>query len=322
MDDVIFYEAFQEEQEKLKSILPRAMKARFTVETIQERKDKLPEGRILCVRTQSIIPESWYGKFEAVLTRSQGYDHLLRMFKDSRLPPKLGYLGPYCSRAVAEHAVMNMFLLTKKFKSQLNHFIKFDRDGLTGVELPGRKVLVVGVGEIGSQIVKLTKALDMDVKGVDIVPKKPDLEYVALNTGIMWAEIIFCALPLTAHTNGLLNYAQLSQSKEKPYFINISRGEISPIDDLIQLLDENSLRGISLDVYQNESMVAEQLRSTAVLNEPTQSLLNFSFRENVICTPHNAFNTEESVIRKARVTVLSLEDYLNRGEFPYPVPVQ
>jgi len=322
MSDVIFYEAFQEEQEKLKSLLPRSMKVKFTAQTIQESNDKLPEARILSVRTQSVIPESWYERIDAVLTRSQGYDHLNRMFKKFHLSIKLGYLGAYCSRAVAEHAIMSMFALTKKLKDQIKHFTRFERDGLTGLEFPGRKVLVVGVGDVGSQIVKLTKALDMDVKGVDIAPRWEGIEYVNLVTGISWAEIIFCALPLTPHTNGLLSYAHLNQCLKKPYFINISRGEISPLDDLIKLLDENKLRGVSLDVYQNESNVAEQLRAGVDLSEDTQKLINFSNRDNVICTPHNAFNTEESVIRKAEVTIHSLEYYLNRGQFPHPVPDQ
>lgn len=321
MVDVIFYEAFEEEQKELKKFLPRSVKANFTTKTIQESGDKFVEGRIICIRTQSLIPPSWKKKIEAVLSRSQGYDHLHRMFAPDFLSTKLGYLGPYCNRAVAEHAIMILFALAKKLKNQIDHFRTFERDGLTGIEFPGRKVLVVGVGEIGSDIVTLTKALGMDVKGVDIDPKRNDIEYVHLDSGLLWAEVIFCALPLSSDTNGLLDYSRLSQSRKRPYFINISRGEISPIQDLTRLLDEKKLRGVSLDVYQNEGMVASQLRSKSDPDESTRELIEFSRRDHVICTPHNAFNTEESVIRKAKATIESINHYLSNESFPYPVPI-
>lgn len=319
MYDVIFYEAFHEEQNLLKECLPNSLKARYFSETIQESCESSPSGRILCIRTQSIIPKDWYGCIEAVLTRSQGYDHLIKMFKSTQNPPKLGFLGSYCSRAVAEHAILSMFVLAKKLKRQIKQFVRFNRDGLTGIEIFDRKVLVVGVGEIGSQIVSLTKALNMDVKGVDILPKMSDLDYVSLNEGTQWAEIIFCALPLTNETRAYFNYELLMRTKNRPIFINVSRGEIFPFDDLVKLLDENILSGVSLDVYQDECVIGESLRRGEGQSEYVKKLLDFSKRDNVLCTPHNAFNTEEAIIKKASATAHSLVHYFNTGQFSHPV---
>ncbi|MBP9855356.1 MAG: hydroxyacid dehydrogenase [Candidatus Omnitrophica bacterium] len=319
MYDIIFYEAFQEEQNLLKTFLPSSLKAAFYSDTIQKVNEQAPAGKIICIRTQSIIPKGWHDKIDAVLTRSQGYDHLLRMFKNIENPPKLGYLGPYCSRAVAEHAILSMLVLVRKLKSQMNGFSTFNREGLTGLELSGRKVLVAGVGEIGAHIVDLAKSLNMDVKAVDIEPQKEDTEYIDLKEGIHWAEIVFCALPLTDDTAGYFSYKLFKLSKKKPYFINISRGEISPFEDLVKLLDEKILSGVGLDVYQDESTVAEELRKGTTHSDYAKKLIDFSRRDDVVCTPHNAFNTREALKEKANVTIQSLLAYLKTGQFPYSV---
>ncbi|MGE0267820.1 MAG: NAD(P)-dependent oxidoreductase [Candidatus Omnitrophota bacterium] len=322
MYDIVFYEAFHEEQKALKERLPESLNALYFPETIQESLENIPSGRVLCIRTQSIIPKECYGRIEAVLTRSQGYDHLIRMFKMISKPPKLGFLGAYCSRAVAEHAILSMFVLAKKLKRQIKHFATFNRDGLTGIEFFGRKVLVAGVGEIGSQIIDLTKALNMEVRGIDIFPKRGDINYVSLIEGMQWAEIIFCALPLTDETRGYFNYEVLKDVKKGVIFINISRGEISPFEDLVKLLNENILAGVSLDVYQDENVLAEDLRGGGSGRGYAKKVIDFSNRENVLCTPHNAFNTEEAIFQKARITIDSLECFFNTGNFPHPILVQ
>lgn len=81
MGHVIFYEIFKEEEEMLKQSLPANVKAAFTSQTIQESQDKTPPAKLISVRTQSQIPLEWADQIEGILTRSQGYDHLLEYLK-------------------------------------------------------------------------------------------------------------------------------------------------------------------------------------------------------------------------------------------------
>jgi len=319
--DVIFYEAFEEEVVALKKFLPSKIQVQFTAKTIQEAGDIDPPAPVISIRTQSRIPIAWADKIKGLLTRSQGYDHVSSYIAQTGAPVSGGYLGSYCSRAVAEQAVLMMLALMRRLPKQIGAFERFHRDGLTGVECKGKSVVVIGVGHIGSELVGLLKALGMVVRGVDIVRRVQNLEYRPLIEGVTSAEAVVCALPLTSETCGILGYDVLHYVKRGAVFINIARGEISPAADLKRLLDEGIFGGIALDVYPEESVLADCLR----LRQETQSseircILDFMKDDRVILTPHNAFNTRDAVENKATLSAESVRSFLDQGTFPRPIP--
>ncbi len=161
--DVHFYEAFEEEIVVLRQYLPAHIRAHFTSNTIQEAGDAKPPAELISIRTQSIIPPAWAGNLKGVVSRTNGYDNLV----GCRIP--CGYLPHYCSHAVAEQAILLVMALLRKLPAQIAQFPAFHRDGLTGSECAGKKLLVVGVGNIGTEIVKIGQALGMQVHGVDLV---------------------------------------------------------------------------------------------------------------------------------------------------------
>lgn len=317
MLDVKFYEVFEEEKALLQKLLPLHIKARFEQKTIQESSDKTPPAKLICIRTQSIIPPDWLKHINGVLSRSQGHDHLIPLVKASLSKVKGGYLGCYCAKAVAEHAVLSMQMLFRKMKIQIKNFDSFYREGLTGIQSKGKKALVIGVGNIGEEIVRDVKRLGMEVKGVDIVRRAKSLKYTFLSKGIQWADVIFCALPLTDQTKGLLNYKIWKSAGEDKYLINISRGEITPTADLRKMLDEGILAGLSLDVYEHESEIAGYLRNRKhrKISQNIQPMLDLKNRDNVIFTPHNAFNTEEALREKCRLTVEEIVRFIKTDRF-------
>lgn len=299
---VYFYEAFTEEVAALKQYLPGHVAAGFTWKTIQESGDAAPPAPLISIRTQSVIPPDW--QLAGVLSRTTGYDHLM----DCAVP--CGYLPLYCNRAVAEQAMLLWMALLRKLPQQLAHFATFNRDGLTGTECAGKNLLVVGVGHVGSEVVKIGCGLGMNVRRVDIIPERADTR---IEEGLPWADIIVCAMNLTRQNVGYFNYGRLKQAKPAALFINIARGELSPTADLARLLDEGHLGGVALDVYENEKELAVALRAG-------RGSFPLAGRPNVICTPHNAFNTAEAVARKAQQSVDSVLTFLQHGHFPWPVP--
>jgi len=264
--DVMFYEVFKEEEAALKGIIPEGIQAGYSAKTIQENKDKRAPADVISIRTQSNIPLEWANSLRGILSRSQGYDHLLEYQQSCGISVPCGYLVNYCSRAVAEHALLAMLALLKNLKRQIKHFDRFDRDDLTNIECRGKRALVVGVGNIGSEIVQMVKGLGMEVKGVDIDPKLKGIDYCSLQEGVSWAKVVFCALPLTDKTEHMFDYKLLKTCSPGLIFVNISRGEISPIQDLKRLLDENILGGVALDVYQEEDLLAGHLRNWLAIN--------------------------------------------------------
>ena len=151
--------------------MPDGISAGFTWKTIQENGEKELPAKLISIRTQSEIPLDWANDLDGILTRSQGYDHVLQYRKDTGVDVSFKCLDNYCSRAVAEHAVFVMMCLFRKLKLQIKNFDGFNREGLTGIECKGKKALVVGVGRIGSEIVDCLLGLKMEVSGVDIEPK-------------------------------------------------------------------------------------------------------------------------------------------------------
>lgn len=319
--DVKFYEVFREEEEALRRFLPPEVRADFTARTIQAGGDAEPPARLICIRTQSLIPAPWAQKIRGVLTRSTGYDHLLDYLRRVDRKIACGYLGGYCSRAVAEHAVMLLLALWKKFPQQIRQFAAFDRDGLTGQEAAGKNLLVVGVGRIGSEIAGLARALGMHVKGVDPVRNKDlGLEYISLDEGAAWADAVVCAAALTAETRGMIGAGVFRKASRPLIFVNVSRGEISPAADISAALDEGLLSGAGMDVFEEEAALAGHLRGEPAVEHPAvEALRQLAAHPNVVMTPHNAFNTVEALERKAALTADAVAHFLRDGHFPKEV---
>ncbi|MGD9873594.1 MAG: NAD(P)-dependent oxidoreductase [Kiritimatiellia bacterium] len=318
---VFFYEAFQEEEHALRACLPPEISAGFTWKSIQEAGHAEPPAPIISIRTQSSIPDAWARSLKGILTRSAGYDHVAAWQEANPADVKAGYLPEYCVRAVAEQAALLWMALLRKLPQQQRQFPVFHRDGITGRECAGKNLLVAGVGHIGREIVRLGQSLNMRVAGVDIVQKHNDVSYTDIVSGLRTADVVVCAMNLTADNAAYFNYKRFADCRPGLIFVNVARGEMSPPADLLRLLDEGILGGVGLDVYPDEPRTAMLLRSGEPANDPVvNDLRELSGRPNAILTPHNAFNTEESVERKSAQSVQQIAHFMETGGFLWPLP--
>ncbi len=318
---VIFYEAFDEEASQLKGRLPDGITAEFTWRTIQESGHGDPPAPLVSIRTQSELPADWGGRIDAVLSRSAGYDHLLAWRRRCGADVPMGYLPDYCARAVAEQAILAILALYRKLPRQLQQFSTFHRDGLTGRECLGRTLAVFGVGRIGYLAAGLARALGMDVIGVEIDPRHADMTYVSRDEALARADAVLCAMNLTADNDGYFDAAAFSQMTRHPVFVNIARGELARLDALADALDSGRIGGAALDVYPDEGALGPALRSGRPPAHPSARPLDrLRARDNVLLTPHNAFNTEEAVFRKSEQSIRQIEHFLAHRTFLWPVP--
>jgi len=331
MFHAVFYEAFEEEESILRRVLPSKYKYLFTWKTIQESGHKSPPATIISTRTQSKFPLEWADKLDAIITRSTGYDDVSDFLNQTNTGISAAYLPEYAARAVAEQALMMWTALLRNLTIQRKSIETFYRDGLTGREIRNRRITVIGVGRIGGEVVDIAHGLQMKILGVDIKPRpemkrKYGLKYVSLSKGLKNADIAVCALPLTDITRGMLCYKTLKTMPKGSIFINVGRGEVSPSQDLFKLLNEGILGGIGLDVYDFEKDLASVLRDgqnlsklKAEARKSVSAVLKLMKDPRVILTPHNAFNTEESVERKSLRTAENLAAYLKTGKFLTPI---
>jgi len=314
--DVYFYEVFEEEGRLLRKLIGDRLKFECTDKTIQESGHQHPPARLISVRTQSVIPVVWQDELDGVLSRTTGFDNLKAYKKLISRSVALGYLEEYATRAVAEQAVLLMLALMRRLPRQIEQFLQFNRDGLTGVECAGKKLLVVGVGRIGGEIVRIGQGLGMEVRGVDIVRRHDFVDYVDRDEGLGWAEVIICAMNLTEENYHYFSYGLLKKARPGVIFINIARGEHAPLKDMLRLIKERRLGGLGLDVFEDEPEVGEALRTNRVnSSEKARLVAELLKHQNVILTPHNAFNTAEAVQRKAEFSVNEIFHFLHSGHF-------
>ena len=314
--DVFFFEAFAEEEESLKHYLNNQAEVGFSWKSIQEYGAEAPPAPIISVRTQSEIPEAWAPQLKAIISRSTGYDHLRAYLQKTGGQLPCGYLPLYCHRSVAEQGLLMMLALARRYAQQQENFKTFLRDNLTGIELEGKTLLIVGVGNIGYAMAQIGKGLNMQVLGVDLDESKADIHYVNIEKGLAQADFCVCAMDLTLNNRAYFSYDLLRKAKKGLIFVNVSRGELSPSADLLRLLNEGHLGGVGLDVYNEEKILAKALREDGPRDHPeVQAVLTFMNHPQAICTPHNAFNTEESVARKSEQSIQQLMHFLQTGDF-------
>jgi len=322
MLDVYFYEAFEEEAAALRRLLPASFSAGYTDLTIQEADHQTPPARVISVRTQSVLPTAWAPELQAILSRSTGYDHLAAYAAATKAPVALGYLPLYRHRAVAEQAMLLWMALLRRLPLQMRQFHDFHRDGITGFECEGRTLAVVGVGHIGHEVCRIGAALGMKVVGVDRHELHADVNYVTIDAALPQADIIVCAMDLNASNRGYFSAARWQQAKRGAVFVNISRGELSPAAELLAALDAGQLNGVGMDVYNHESELAVALRTKQPSTDAeVQATLALAGRDDVICTPHNAFNSFEAVERKSDHSVQQIVALRDTGKFLWPAPV-
>jgi D-lactate dehydrogenase len=318
--DVYFYEAFEEEARLIEDLLRGKLLFDLTDKTIQESGHQLPPARLISVRTQSIIPVNWQDKLDGVLSRTTGFDNLKAYKKVVKTPLALGYLEEYATRAVAEQAILLMLALLRRLPQQIQQFKHFQRDGLTGEEALGKKLLVVGVGRIGGEMVKIGQGLGLNVKGVDIVRRHNFVSYVERDEGLPWADIIICAMNLTDENFNYFSYDLLKKARPGIIFINIARGEHAPLYDLFRLVQEGHLGGLALDVFEDEPTIATALRTDqARQSEKARILIDLLAYPNVILTPHNAFNTAQALEGKVRFSLDEIFYFLEHRQFRHQV---
>jgi D-lactate dehydrogenase len=125
---------------------------------------------------------------------------------------------------------------------------------------------------------------------------------------------------LTDENKGYFSYDLLRGSKRGCIFVNIARGEHSPLNGLSRLLRESHLAGLGLDVFEDEGSFATALRSGRAGESPAVQIVNdLLSHPNVLLTPHNAFNSGEALQRKAAMSVEQIRYFLKHRDFIWKV---
>lgn len=216
----------------------------------------------------------------------------------------------YSPYAVAEHAMALLLTLNRKIHKAYirTRDFNFSLNGLCGVDLHGKTAGIIGTGKIGRIFIDLCRGFGMQVLAYDLYPAKDtDITYTDLPTLLRNSDVISLHCPLTKQTRYILNKEAFSQIKKGAFLINTSRGALIESSALLEALNNETIRGAGLDVYEEEAdLFFEDFSNTLIKDDILALLLS---RPNVILTSHQGFLTEEALQNIAKITFQNLEEF-------------
>jgi len=220
----------------------------------------------------------------------------------------------YSPYAVAEHAIAMLltsirrihkaYIRTKDFNFSLN--------GLTGFDLHGKTVGVIGTGKIGRVFIDICRGFGMKVIAYDKYPARDaGITYVAPDRLFAESDVISLHCPLTDETYHMINAETISMMKKGVALINTSRGALIDADALLEGIKSRKIGAACLDVYEEESDFFFEDYSGHIVEDDT--LARLISMPNVIVTSHQAFLTEEALDNIAETTVRNIFEALTAG---------
>lgn len=246
------------------------------------------------------------GGTRLIALRSAGFNHV-----DLAVAKRLGLsvvrVPAYSPHAVAEHAVALILSLNRHLHRAYNRTRDgdFSLHGLTGFDLVGKTVGVVGTGQIGATFARIMAGFGCQLLAYDPYPN-PRVEalgarYLPLDELLAEAQIISLHCPLNDHTRHLINPDSLSRMQHGAMLINTGRGALVNTPALIDALKSGQLGYLGLDVYEEEAQLFFEDRSDLPLQDDVLArLLTFP---NVVITAHQAFLTKEALGAIAQTTL-------------------
>lgn len=216
--------------------------------------------------------------------------------------------APYSNtRSVAELVIGASIILIRKIldKNKAAHDGIWNKDAKGSFELRGKKLGIIGYGNIGSQVSILAEAMGMKVFYYDVLTKLPlgnAESRKSLKDLVSDSDIVTLHIPETSQTKNIINKNLLRQFKKGAILINFARGEVVDLDALATYLQDGHLSGAAIDVFPWEPE-----KNGDSFTSPLQHL------SNVLLTPHIGGSTEEAQLNIGEDVSQKLLQYLEMG---------
>lgn len=214
-------------------------------------------------------------------------------------------------RSAAEHTIALLLALARNLPQGHAGMKggKWERQKLLGVEVEGKTLLVVGLGKIGRQVVRMALGLGMKVLAHDpfVAPGvaeelKVDLA-ADLGEGVARADFLSLHVPLTPETRGMLGREALARARPGLRVINCARGGLVDEAALLEALEKGTVAGAAVDVFEKEPPGL-----TPLVEHP-----------RVVVTPHLGASTREAQENVAHAAVRQVVSYFRSGQLTNPV---
>lgn len=262
-----------------------------------------------------------FKKLKLIALRSVGFNHIdIEYCKKNNIAvvnsPNYGNI------TVAEFALGLLLDVSRKITDSYNEYKngKVTPNNLIGTELSGKTIGIVGLGAIGSAFAKIANALDMKILGYDKYEKeelKTKYEYVDFERLLKESDFISIHAPLTKDNYHMFNEDAFKKMKNTAIIINTGRGELIDSQALYNALISKEIAGAGLDVLEKEETITDFDYIVGInrLDKLTleQTIINSRLfqLDNVIITPHTAYNSKEAIQRILNTTMNNISEFLS-----------
>jgi len=250
-----------------------------------------------------------------IALRSAGFNHV-DVTAAKHLNIRLARVPKYSPFSVAEHATALMLTLNRQIIHAHNRITEqdFSLDGLTGFDMHGKTVGIIGTGKIGSQLASIMYGFGCTIHAYDNVQNEQikvsfGVRYVDLQTLCSQSDIISLHLPLNKETKHILSQESIGWMKNGVMIINTSRGGLVNTRDIVLALKSGKIGYFGMDVYEEEEGLFFEDHSLDILQDDVFARL-MTFR-NVLVTSHQAFLTKTSLENIASTTIYNLDCFQN-----------
>jgi D-lactate dehydrogenase len=321
--NIVFYETEQWEQDYLKE---RLAGQSLEFKSISEVAG-LSQTEIVCNFIGVKIDKetlTHFPRLKYVTTRSTGYDHI-----DLKACAERGILvsnvPTYGENTVAEFAFALILALSRKLYpavKQVREQGLFATAGLQGFDLKGKTLGVVGSGHIGAHVIKIAKGFEMHVLAYDPHPNQDlarqlGFEYTGLDDLLKKSDIVSLHVPYMPATHHIINKEKFQLFKKGSILINTARGGLVDTESLVDALQSGQLAGAGLDVLEEEGFVKEEIHLLYKAHPNADQLKTvladheLMQMDNVLITPHNAFNTRQALERILDTTIANIQSFIH-----------
>ncbi len=254
---------------------------------------------------------------KTVALRCAGFNNVDMKYACDRL--HVVHVPAYSPYAVAEHAIALLLTSIRRIHKAYirSRDFNFSLAGLTGFDLYGKTVGVIGTGRIGRVFIDICRGFGMKVLAYDKFPAEglsngDTIRYVELDELFEKSDIISLHCPLTEETYHIIDENSLSRCKQGVVLINTSRGALVDAEALLSGIKSRKVGAACLDVYEEESDLFFEDNSGHILEDDT--LARLISMPNVIVSSHQAFLTSEALENIAETTVKNLLDLETTGK--------
>lgn len=328
MAKIVFFEIEDWEIAYLKTKLPQNQNCFFVHEPLtQSNVDTWKDADVVSPFIYSNCTYELLQKFSnltLIASRSTGIDHIDNQ-ACTQQQILVANVPTYGENTVAEQAFALLLAISRKIVQAVVRTRKgnFEVEGLRGFDLKEKSLGIVGMGHIGQFMARMATGFGMKVYAY---MRKPD-EKLASEMGfkclgfddlISSCDVISLHLPLTPETKHIINKNNILKFKKGSVLINTSRGGLVETEALVMALEQGIFSAVGLDVLEEEGMIKEdhQLLTKRWDSEDIKNdlynhvLLTY---DNVLITPHNAFNTTEALKRILDTTASNITNFLKNN---------